>query len=169
MLTQCAGINLTDPLSPSVLISPNQMNTRLNQQFPVSKSHPSGIAKLEFADPVCSMVPEQEKVRVGLTTSVLSGLLGSSKSLGGRCQLACKVRYDKESRGVFLDQPFLEDFTLAGIPSNWTSGARQLANIVGTEYVERYPVYTLPSTFGTQLLKSITTESGGIRLKFGLV
>ena len=129
------------------------MSTKLSEHFPVSKIFQSGLAKLEFANPVCSMVPDQEKVRVGLTTSVFSSLLSRSQLLGGRCQLACGVDYDPDSRGIFLKDPYLEQFQLDRMPPNWTNGARGVANLVGKEFIERKP---------------ISTESGGVRLKFGI-
>jgi len=159
------NIGLGPGLMPTLLIKPQMMMSKIAPQFPYNKNY-QGLVDLNFSDPVLSMVPEADKVRVGLTT--LGGLRGGGQQLGGRCQLACGLHYDPETRGIFLKDSVLEDFSLAGIPNQLTSGIRDVANLVGKDLLERYPVYTLGNQTGLGFLKKMNVTDNGILLSFGL-
>ncbi len=73
-----------------------------------------------------------------------------------------------ENIAVFKDAT-LEKFNLTGVNSQWTNNLRAVANIVGKEFIERVPVYTLPSNIGTNLLRSMQVQDNGVRLSFGLI
>ncbi len=163
VLTQCAEVGLGPGLSPTFLVRPEIMTRRLGSLFPVTRDY-QGLAKLQFSDPVLAMVPESNQVRVGLTT--LGGGLG--RQFGGGCQLACGLRYDPKNRGVYLENSVIERFDIEGVSPQWTQGFRQIANVVGNEYLERHPVYQVADTFGIGFLKSMRVESGGVRLSFGV-
>lgn len=166
LLHSCAGFAIDQNLNPSVVISPAMMMQKLSPHFPVSKDY-RGLASLQFSNPVCSVVPQANKVRVGLST--LANLLGAPQGYGGDCQLACGLRYDADSRGIYLKDATLEQFNISGVNSQWTNNLRAVANIVGKESLERYPVYTLPSNIGTNLLRSMQVQDNGVRLSFGLI
>jgi len=175
LLNSCAGIdqlgglgNLSfgPGLSPSFLIKPQTMMSKLAPHFPYKRNY-QGLVNLNFSDPVVSMVPDSEKVRVGLTT--LGGLAGTGSQLGGRCQLACGLRYDPKNRGVYLKDSTVENFTLNGVSTQLTSGIKDVANLVGKDLLERYPVYTLDNTPGLGLLKKMNVTNEGVLLSFGLL
>ncbi len=171
LLNSCAdiggigNIGLGSGLMPTILIKPQTMMSKIAPQFPYKKNY-QGLVDLNFSDPVVSMVPDAEKVRVGLTT--LGGLSGGGRQLGGRCQLACGLRYDPKTRGVFLKDSVLEDFSLNGVPTQLTSGLREVANLIGKNLLERYPVYTLGNSAGLGFLKKMNVTDNGVLLSFGL-
>jgi hypothetical protein len=174
LLNSCAGVNqlgglgnigLGPGLMPTLLIKPQTMMSKLSPHFPYQQNY-QGLVGLNFSDPVISMVPDAEKVRVGLTT--LGNIAGTTKQLGGRCQLACGLRYDPETRGIFLKDSTLEEFTLNGVNPQLTSGLKDITNIVGQNILERYPVYTLGNQAGIGLLKSMNVTNEGVRLAFGI-
>jgi len=174
LLNSCASMNqlgglgnigLGPGLMPTFLIKPQMMMNKLSPHFPHQRNY-QGLVDLNFSNPVLSMVPDANKVRVGLTT--LGGLRGTGSQLGGRCQLACGLRYDPETRGVFLKDSVLEDFTLAGVPNQFTTGIRDVANFVGKDLLEKYPVYTLANTTGLGLLKKMNVTKEGVLLSFGI-
>lgn len=171
LLNSCADVaglgnlGLGAGLMPTILIKPQTMMSKIAPQFPYKKNY-QGLVDLNFSDPVISMVPDAEKVRVGLTT--LGGLSSGGQQLGGRCQLACGLRYDPQTRGVFLKDSVLEDFSLNGVPTQLTSGIRDLANLIGPELLERYPVHTLENNAGIGFLKKMNVTDKGILLSFGV-
>ncbi|MDB9741327.1 DUF1439 domain-containing protein [Akkermansiaceae bacterium] len=160
------GLSMGDGLSPTLLIKPQTIVSKLAPHFPYRKNYQS-LAGVSFDDPVVSMVPNAEKVRVGLTT--LAGLNGVGQQIGGRCQLACGLRYDPESRGIYLKDATLEDFSFNGANSQLTSGFASVANSVGNTILERYPIYSLANYPGAGLLKNMNVTNEGIALGFGLV
>lgn len=165
-LNELGSLGLGNGLSPTLLIKPQSIASKLTPNFPYQQSY-KGIAEINFADPVVSMVPDVEKVRVGLTTS--AGITGSNKQIGGRCQLACKLRYDPDTKGIYLKDATLEDFNLNGVNSQLTSGFTSIANTLGNNILERYPVYSLANRPGAGLLKTMDVTSEGIKVGFGLI
>ena len=175
LLNSCSGISqlnelgqlgLGAGLSPTLLIKPQTIVSKMTPHFPYSQSY-QGIANVNFADPVVSMVPNAEKVRVGLTTT--AGITGTNQQVGGRCQIACGLRYDPDTRGIYLKDATLEDFNLNGVNSQLTSGFQTVANNLGNNILERYPVYSLAERPGIGLLKNMNVTNDGILLNFGLI
>ena len=177
VLSSCAtdfgNIGLGPGLMPTLLIRPDAMMRKFSPHFPVNRDY-QGLVNMQFADPVFSMVPQQEKVRVGLTTlGNLGGLLsgagrGANRQLGGRCQLACGLRYDAETRQIFLKDAVLENFSLAGVPSQWTQGLQGVANTLGQNFLEKIPVYKVGTGNGMGFMKNMRVTEQGIKLSFGL-
>ncbi len=164
-LSKLGDLGIGKGLMPTLLIKPEMMMRKLSPYFPYERGY-QGLVNLNFSNPVLSMVPESEKVRVGLTT--LGGLVGGGRQIGGRCQLACGLRYDPKTRGVYLKDSMLEDFSLNGVSSQLTSGIQGVANFVGKDLLERYPVYTLGDRAGIGFLKKMDVTGEGVLLSFGL-
>ena len=174
LLTNCAGMSqlgdlgtlgLSKGLMPTLLITPQTMMSKLTPHFPYQQNY-QGLVGLNFSNPVVSMVPDAEKIRVGLTT--LGSITGTSQQLGGRCQLACGLRYDPETRGIFLKDSTLEEFTLNGVNPQLTTGLKDITNLIGTNILERYPVHTLANQTGIGLLKTMNVTNQGVKLAFGI-
>lgn len=165
-LNELGSLGLGKGLSPTLLIKPQNIVSKITPHFPYQQNY-KGIAGISFADPVVSMVPDAQKVRVGLTT--LAGITGSDKQAGGRCQLACKLRYDPDTKGIYLKDTTLEDFDLNGVNSQLTSGFTSIANTLGNNILERYPVYSLANRPGAGLLKTMDVTNEGIKVGFGLI
>jgi len=113
------------------------------------------------------MVQGQKLVRVGM--DLAAGAFGNvNNGIGGRCHLACGVRYDRKQRGLYLTNTYLEHLDVKGVPAYWTNMLREVVNVIGTQYIEKHPVYTLPDAFAYRLLKSVKVEPAGVRLTFGV-
>lgn len=150
---------------PTILIQPQMIMAKLSPYFPYQKSY-QGLAAVNFSNPIISPIPDAEKIRVGLTTQ--GGLIGG-RQFGGTSQLACGLRYDPTTRGIFLKDSTLEDLTLNGVNPQLTTGIRDIANLIGNDILERYPVYTIPNQTGLGLLKKMNVTNNGILLTFGLI
>jgi len=126
------------------------------------------------------MAPDINKVRVGLgvQASVAQGLaqatgipaLGGFSGLtrSGNCVIACGLRYDKSTRGIYLKDPVLETLDMVDIPTYYTSQAQNLINTFGPKLLDKYPVHTLEKSLAARVLSSMTVKENGIALSFGL-
>ena len=175
VLNSCAGLSqlndlgqlgLGSGLAPTLLIKPQTIVSKMSPHFPYSQSY-QGLANVSFSDPVVSMVPNAEKVRVGLTTQ--ASITGANQQVGGRCQIACGLRYDPDTKGIYLKDATVEDFNLNGVNNQLTSGFQTVANGLGNNILERYPVYSLANRPGVGLLKKMSVTNEGILLGFGLI
>ena len=158
-----------------------ELLSRFNPFFPFQQSY-QNVAQLNLSNPVFSMVPDQNKVRIGMTTGVttgsglgslagLAGLgnLGSLAGLntGGTCQIACGVRYDQKTRGIYLSEPKLEKLDITGISSSLTGPFTQLVNTFGPQILDKNPVRTLEPSLAASFIDRMVVEPTGIALKFG--
>ena len=178
-LPSCSGLNNLGRLAlqSNYLVNTNSLLTRLLPHFPFNREY-SGIGQVSLSQPSLSMVPEQNKVRLGLTanaglTNQLSQQTGlgflndlAGRSTSGTCQLACGLRFNKEDNGIYLKDPVLEELNLSGLASNYTNSARNLINLVGPQILDKYPVHTLEPSFATRTLSTLQVERGGVLLDF---
>ena len=164
-LNELGKLGLGAGLAPTLLIKPQTIASKLTPYFPYQQNY-QGLAGISFSDPVISMVPNAEKVRVGLTTA--AGITGGQQ-VSGRCQIACGLRYDPKTREIFLKDATLEDINLNGVSNQLTSGFKNITNTIGNDILERYPVYSLADKSGIGLLKSMNVVDEGVELSFGLL
>lgn len=175
-LSSCATdfgtLGMGPGLMPTLLIRPDDLVRRFSPNFPVQRDY-RGLLNMQFSDPVFGMVPDRNKVRLGLTTLGSVGKLMSAaglytRQLGGRCQLACGLRFDPETRAIYLKDTELEQFSLAGVPSQWTSDLRGIVNLLGSSFLEKRPIYKLGDGLGTRYVKDISVQNNGLLLSFGI-
>ena len=172
-------------LKSQLFIPTSELLARFSPFFPFQQSY-QGLANLSLSNPVFSMLPEQNKVRLGMTTGLstgsglgsstgglagLAGLSGLGKlaglNTGGTCQIACGLRYDQKSRGIFLNEPVIEKLDITGIPSAYSDPFRQLANAFGPKILDRQPIRTLEPSLAASFLNKMVVEPTGIALKVG--
>lgn len=181
IVKSCApGVSLGSGLLPQYLISNQMILSELLPHFPYQQSF-SGLGSLKAVSPTLSMAPDINKVRMGLglEASIASqiGAITGIPQLGalagrtqrGDCQLACGLRYDPKTRGIYLKEPVLESLNLQDIPLAYTDQARSLLNDFGPQFLEKRPVHTLDASFATKMLRSMTVKPEGISLGFGLL
>ncbi len=99
------------------LIRIDQIMSTLAPFFPFTQSV-GGVGSLALSNPVFTTLPDRNKVRIGLSTGLnaASGLgritgISALDQLGGQaasgtCELACGLRYDRETRGIFLSSGY---------------------------------------------------------------
>lgn len=164
-------------LRSQYLIRTDQILGQLLPYFPFQQQY-QGIGQLSLSNPVFSMAPELNKVRIGLTTSVsaastlgeMTGIpeLGriAGRSSSGTCQVACGLRYDSETRGIYLRDPAIEKFEFDRLSSTFTKPLQQIINLIGPRMLDRRPIHTLEPSLATRFLNSMVVQPGGIALKF---
>lgn len=166
-------------LQSNYLVDTKSMLARMIPYFPFNQEY-SGIGQINLSNPQLSMVPDQNKIRLGLAAN--AGLANSltqqsgldflrnlgGQSTSGNCQLACGLRFNPEDNGVYLKDPVVEQLNLSGLASNYTEPTRNLLNLVGPQILDRHPIHTLESSFATRVLQTLTVKPEGLLLDFGL-
>ncbi|MGJ8725581.1 MAG: hypothetical protein ACSHYB_13565 [Roseibacillus sp.] len=178
-LPSCSGLNnlANLALQSNYLVNSSSLLSRLLPHFPFNRQY-SGIGQVSLSQPSLAMVPEQNKVRLGLTAnaglanqlsqqtglSILNDIAGRSTS--GTCQLACGLRFNPADNGIYLKEPVLEELNLQGLASSYTEPARGLINLIGPQILDKYPVHTLEPSFTTRALSSLAVKKNGLLLDF---
>ncbi|YCM43512.1 hypothetical protein V2O64_19575 [Verrucomicrobiaceae bacterium 227] len=159
------------------LIRAEQILAQLLPFFPFQRQM-SGVGQVSLSNPVFTMAPDINKVRVGLTTGVsaasglaqMTGIPALAQIAGrgttGTCQLACGLRYDSATRGIFLREPVIERLEFQHLSSSLTTPFTQLVNLFGPQLLDRQPIHTLEPSLATRFLNSMVVQPGGIALKF---
>ena len=175
-LGACAG----SPFLPQYLISNDMILKELLPYFPFNQSI-NGIGSIGLTTPQVSFAPDINKVRLNMglqlglsnTFSQLTGInipgLTSGNTLQqGSCQVACGLRYDRDTRGIYLQDATVESLQLSQISDSYTGQARSLINALAPKVLDQYPVHTLEPSLATRFLGSMTVRDNGISLGFGL-
>jgi len=164
-------------LRSQYLIRIDQITSKLAPFLPFRQTV-GGFGELVLADPVITMLPDRNKVRLGLTTGLLAGSglgritgvpaldqLGGRKA-SGRCELACGLRYDRQTRGIYLQDPEVESLEVDRFPPGFATPLLGVINLVGPRVLDRHPIHTLEPSLATRFLNSMEVQPGGIALKF---
>lgn len=165
-------------LASQYLVDSNSMLSKMLPYFPFNKQY-SGIGQVSLSDPVFSMVPDQNKIRLGLKANAgLANGLASQTGLAflrnldgqntsGTCQLACGLRFNPENNGIYLKDPVVEELHFDKLSNHYTTPAKNLLNLVGPQILDQYPVHTLKPSFATRALQTLTVQDKGLLLDFG--
>lgn len=176
MLASCATV-ADLALRQQYLIRTDQIMSALAPFFPFRQAV-SGVGELALSNPVFGMVPDRNKVRVGLTTGLAAAAgLGrvtgipaldqiAGRATSGTCQLACGLRYDRETRGIYLQDPEVEKLELSQLSSSLSGPIRSVINLFGPQFLNRHPIHTLEPSMATRFLNTMEVQPGGIALKF---
>ncbi len=171
-LSSCAGSSFL----PSYLISNEMIISQLLPHFPFNKSL-SGIGSIGLTSPSVSFAPDINKVRMnmgvqiglGESLALIPGLSSLANSLQkGTCQLACGLRYDRNTRGIYLKDPTIESLQLNGVGNNYSNRVTGLVNALAPSIFNQYAIHTLQPSIATTFLGSMTVKDNGIALGFGL-
>ena len=168
------------PFLPKYRITNSMILQTLMPHFPFNKNF-AGIGSVTLTAPQVSFAPDINKVRlnmglgVGLNDAIshitgiqIPGLTTGNTQQQGTCQIACGLRYDRYSRGIYLKDPTIEDLQLSSIASSYTSGAKDIINALAPTILDQYPIHTLQPSIATTFLGSMTVQNNGISLGFGI-
>jgi hypothetical protein len=171
------GTTIGRALQGQYLIRTDQILAQLLPFFPFQRQMP-GVGQVSLSNPIFSMAPDINKVRVGLTTGIaaasglaeLTGIpaLGqiAGRGTAGTCQLACGLRYDSATRGIYLREPAIEKLEFQHLSSSLTTPFTQLVNLFGPQFLDQRPIHTLEPSLATRFLNQMVVQPGGIALNF---
>lgn len=171
------GTTIGRALQGQYLIRTDQILAQLLPFFPFQRQMP-GVGQVSLSNPIFSMAPDINKVRVGLTTGIaaasglaeLTGIpaLGqiAGRGTAGTCQRACGLRYDSATRGIYLREPAIEKLEFQHLSSSLTTPFTQLVNLFGPQFLDQRPIHTLEPSLATRFLNQMVVQPGGIALNF---
>ena len=99
-----------------VVITQRQIDDALQEKFPVTKTHLL-IFRLTYSNPHLTLLPESNRIEVGLDAKVNIKLLNESKELGGTAIVTAGLAYRNETKQFFLSNPEINKLTIQ-VPSN---------------------------------------------------
>ena len=164
-------------LRQQFLIGTQQIRGNLLPFFPLQQQL-QGVGQLSLSNPMIAMAPDINKVRIGLTTTAaaasgLGSLTGipvlesiSGHSTSGACQVACGLRYDPNTRGIFLKEPVIERLDLQNISPTLTEPFKALINTLAPKILDQRPIHTIEQSLASRFLNAFAIQENGIALKF---
>lgn len=160
-----------DP-SVTVQITQQHIDEALAKKFPKQENY-LGLLQATFLNPRASLLPDQEKIRLGADVEVR--LIGTSKddALTGSLDVLTAVRYEPQTRSFFLDDPSIEKFAIQDLPDQYVSLLSNMALELTRDSVENTSVYTLDESETEQaaaglLLRQIDIRPDAIHITLGL-
>ena len=155
----------------SVAIPMTMINSTLGERFPVSEKVSYGIVSgtLEILQPNVLGKVGSDKLGVGTSFKFSNMLL--PKAITGTIDLASGVRYDANSKNLYLANPMVneikfQDFSLA---KYLTKDMRNAIGMVVAKTIAKKPIYNIKKAgMGTNFVKGLDVRDGQIFLTFGL-
>lgn len=155
-----------------VVITQAQIDQALQKRFPQTKPYLL-IFDVTYSNPEVTLLPDSQRVRVGLDTELNLKLGVEKKRLGGGATLTAALNYRPETQEFFLTDPKFERLEIQGIPPKYLETVSTVAAKAAREYVERFPIYTLKATDGKTsaaklLLKGVDVRDREVVVSLGL-
>jgi hypothetical protein len=170
LFSGCVGV---DPQGRgySVAVPLTMINSTLAEKFPVSEKVSYGVVSgtLEISKP--NVLGKSGSDKLGVGTSFKFSNMFLPKAISGTIDLASGVRYDANSKNLYLANPMVneikfQDFSLA---KYLTNEMRNAIGMVVAQTIAKKPVYNIQKAgIGTNFVKAIDVRDGQIFLTFGL-
>ena len=156
----------------NVIITQQQIDDALHKKFPVTKTHLL-IFRLTYSNPHLTLLPESNRIEVGLDAEVNIKILNESKKLGGTVFVTSALAYRNETKQFFLSSPQINKLKIQGIPQQYLDKVTDFASNAAREYLQEFPVYTLTAkdtktAAAKLLLKDVQVKSSEIHVTLGL-
>ena len=164
--TACVGV---DPQGRgySMAVPMSMINSTLAGQFPLKESRSFGT--VEMLDPNILGQDGAQKLSIGTAFNITNMFM--PKGLGGMLKLSSGVRFDPQSKNLYLANPMVQelkfkDFSLA---KYLTDDMRNALGLLIAETISKKPIYNISKAgMGTNFVKGIDVRDGQIFLTFGL-
>lgn len=152
-----------------VTLSEAEMQERIEEMFPVDRQYLL-VLTLQLSDPEVNLVEGDDRIRYGMRASLAVPAVGP---LTGTGRVSGRLRYDAESRQLFLDDSRVEEIQIDGLPEMYRGPLRQVADLVASQQLDRHPVYTIEEGWlaelpGPVVLRDVRVGDGKVRVAFGL-
>lgn len=156
----------------NVIITQQQIDDALQKKFPVTKTHLL-IFRITYSNPHLTLLPESNRIEVGLDAEVNIKILNESKKLGGTVLVTSALAYRNETKQFFLSSPEINKVAIQGIPQQYLDKVTDFASNAAREYLQEFPVYTLTAkdtktAAAKLLLKDVQVKSSEIHVTLGL-
>lgn len=151
-----------------VVLSEAELQEKIEEAFPIEKNYLVFLT-LRLSDPRVDLVEGSERIHYEMAAS----LTVPGRRLSGTGTISGELRYDAESRSLFLDRSVVEEIDIEGVPSEYRAALREAADLAAAQHLDRRPVYRLEEEFLSQLrgavvLRDVRVEDGELRIAVGL-
>ena len=85
----------------NVVITQQQIDDALRAKFPVTKTHLL-IFRITYSNPHLTLLPDSNRIQVGLDAELNIKLLSESKKLGGTALVTSALAYRNDTKQFFL-------------------------------------------------------------------
>ena len=155
-----------------VIITQKQIDDALQKKFPVTKTHLL-IFRIIYSNPRLRLLPESNRIEVGLDAEVNIKILNESKKLAGTVLVTSALAYRNETKQFFLSSPEINKLGIQGIPQQYLDKVTDFASNAAREYLQEFPVYTLTAkdtktAAAKLLLKDVQVKSSEVHVTLGL-
>ena len=167
LLSGCVGV---DPKTGnySVIVPMSTINTKMQKEFPVEKKIDYG--KLLLSNPsVIGNETKKDKLAIKVDFKVSNFLF--SQGIKGGIELTSGVRYDSKTQDLYLDNPMLDELTLADASFSKlvTPSMRGEIEKIIAQVVTHYPIYNLKdASVASSLIKDVNIRDGEVYINLGL-
>jgi hypothetical protein len=128
-----------------VIVSQAQIDAALKEKFPISKTH-LVIIQLTYSNPRLKLLPDSNRIEVGLDANVNIKMVGEAKPLSGSVLVTSGLTYNNETKQFFLSEPEIKQIAIQGVPQQYVDKVTDFASRLAREYLQEFPVYTLKAT-----------------------
>jgi len=156
----------------SIAIPLNIVNSTLAKNFPVNEKLQYGIisGNLNIANPNVFGKSGSDKLGVGTTFKFTNVFIPNG--ISGSINLASGVRYDANSRNLYLKNPIVNTikFQNQSLISKLPTGVQNAIGVLISETIAKKPIYNLKKSTGvaTNFVRGIDIRNGQLFLTFGL-
>ena len=152
-----------------IRITKEQIQTRLEKQFPYEKKHLI-LFKTVLAEPRVLLEKGNDFIGFGCSISVF---LTGVETLKSKFYAETDIHYNPEERAVYLTNLKLKKFELRGLPPETEKIVRKIVSKAALETLTSAPVYRLGNKSTQEkiagaIFKDIEIRDGEVVLAFGL-
>jgi hypothetical protein len=152
-----------------VRMEPEEIQKRLEAGFPIEKTYLM-VLKLTLKDP--EIIPAGEPDRIGLRLKAAINVSVGGEPIAGTAAVSSGMRYDRDRRAFFLEDPRLEEMDIPALPGEYRREVRAAAEIAVIRLLTDYEVYALDQSDRAQamagmMLKKVEIRGGGVEATFG--
>lgn len=155
-----------------VVITQDRIDEVLRTKFPITKSYLL-LFQVKYSNPHARMLPDSERVEIGLDAELNVRLGKEPKRLGGTVLATTGLSYRSDTYEFYLSDPQITQLSVQGVPPEVLEKVQMVTTALLGEYLPRHPVYTLEDeTLKKQavrlLLRDVQVRNREIHCTLGL-
>jgi uncharacterized protein DUF1439 len=155
-----------------ITITQKQIDDVLQARFPVTKTYLL-IFRITYSNPHLTLLPNFNRIQVGLDAELNIKAFNESKSLGGAVLVTSALFYRNEKKQFFLSNAEINKLSIQGIPQQHLDKVTAFATSAAREYLQEFPIYTLKATDAKSsaaklLLKEVRVTGSEVHVTLGL-
>ncbi len=125
-------------------VSEARLQAHVSRQFPLERNMLL-LLRWRLSRPALHLLPQRQRVALGLDVHLSARLEGQSVDLGGRVEVEAGLRADAARHAVFLVDPVITRLVLAGIPESQLLRVQDSLRSLLSEWFARNPIHALPA------------------------